>query len=166
MGVGKSVVGKALSRKTGRDFIDLDEEIVKNAGKEIQEIFREEGETAFRELEKRITREISTLDCAIIACGGGTVLDEENLANLKRNSKLVYLTSEAKTILERVEAEGEVRPLLNVKDRLGEIQKLLEARQPRYFAAADLIVDTTNSTPCAVVKKILFDMKGEEFLES
>ena len=111
MGVGKSAVGKMLAEKLGLSFVDLDEEIVSRTGRSIESIFQEDGEERFRELERAVTKEYSALDGQVIACGGGTVIDPENLENLRRSSRMVLLTAEAEVILERVEAEGGVRPV-------------------------------------------------------
>ena len=102
MGVGKTAVGKVLAKMTGMNYVDIDEIIVDRAGKTIPKIFEEEGELVFREIERAVTHEIAGLDGQIIACGGGTVLDDENLASLRRASKMVLLNAEPETILERV----------------------------------------------------------------
>ena len=160
MGVGKTVVGKALAEMTGMAFVDLDEEIVGRAGRTIPEIF-EEGELAFREIERGITQEIAARDGQVIACGGGTILEADNLSSLKRNSILVLLTAEPEMILKRVMAEGDVRPLLNGEDKLQRIESLLEARNSAYTQAAELILDTSRITPEQVAEKILESMRED-----
>jgi shikimate kinase len=155
MGVGKTVVGRALAEMTGMAHVDLDEKIVESAGKTIPEIFDEGGEEAFREIERAITREIAARDGQVIACGGGTVLDADNLSSLKDNSILVLLTADPEIILKRVMAEGDVRPLLNGGDKLQRIKSLLEARNSAYVQAAELILDTSGMTPKQVAEKIL-----------
>ena len=154
MGVGKSVIGKMLAEKMGLSFVDLDEEIIKKTGKKISQIFEEEGEQAFRNIEKTTTSEIAAKDEQVIACGGGTVLDGENLCNLRKNSRMILLTAEIDEILRRVDAEGDLRPLLNVEDRKERIDRLISERQPQYLLAADLIIDTTNETPNKIAEKI------------
>jgi shikimate kinase len=154
MGVGKSVIGKILAEKTGLPFVDLDEEIIKKKGKKISQIFEDEGEKAFREIEKVTTREIAAKDGQIIACGGGTVLDGENLCNLSKNSKMILLTAEPEEILRRVEAEGDLRPLLNVNNKKERVSRLISERQTQYLLAADYIVDTTEWTPIKIAEEI------------
>ena len=88
---GKSTIGRALAKQTGRPFIDLDEEIVKTAGRDIPTIFREDGEKVFRDIESEVVRVISQTTGAVIATGGGAVLREENVRRLKRNGILCYL---------------------------------------------------------------------------
>ena len=160
MGVGKTVVGRALAERTGMAYVDLDEEIVESTGKTIPEIF-ERGEEAFREIERAVTRVIAARDGQVIACGGGTILDADNLSSLKENSILVLLTAEPEIILKRVMAEGDVRPLLNGGDKLQRIKSLLEARSSAYIQAAELILDTSEMTPEDVAVKILKSMREE-----
>lgn len=155
MGVGKSVVGRILAEKLGFTFVDLDEEIVKRKGKPISKIFEEEGEDIFREIEKSITHEITNRNNQVIACGGGTVINPENLCRLRNSSTLILLTAEPETILKRVESDGDTRPLLTVQNRLEHIQTLLKIRHPHYIHAADFIIDTTGKTPIQVTKEIL-----------
>jgi len=159
MGVGKSSVGKIIADRLGLSFVDLDEEIVVRAGKSISDIFDECGEDAFREIEKNATIKVSAGNGQVIACGGGTVLDEENVNRLKANSILIMLTAEPATILDRVVYDGDVRPLMNVEDKLERISSLLLARQPKYIRAADLIVDTTGRSPEQVAEDILEYLK-------
>ena len=162
MGVGKSAVGKVLAEMTGMNYVDLDEIIIERTGKTISEIFEDEGELVFREVERKITHEIAGLKGQIIACGGGTVLDDENLASLRRFSRMVLLDAEPEVILERVEKEEEKRPLLMVDDKLQRIQGLLQARKPEYMRAADIVVSTSKKTPKQVAKEIL-EKLGETY---
>jgi len=159
MGVGKSAVGRMLAEKLGLSFVDLDEEIVRTTGRSIESIFQEDGEERFREIERALTEEYSALDGQVIACGGGTVIDPENLENLRRSSRMVLLTAEPEVILERVETEGDVRPLLNVEDRLGKIRSLLSKRWPSYIEAADIIIDTSEHTLQVVVSIIIENLE-------
>jgi shikimate kinase len=155
MGVGKTAVGKILATLTGTSYVDLDEIIVDRAGKTIPEIFKEEGEPAFRGIERAVTREVAGLDGQVIACGGGTVLDDENLANLRRSSKMVLLIAEPRVILERVKKDDDNRPLLATDDKLSQIQSLLKSRESGYMRAADIVVDTSKRTPEQVAEEIL-----------
>ena len=160
MGVGKTVVGKVLAETTGMRYVDLDEVIVQRTGKTISEIFGGDGEEAFREIERRVTGEVAGLDGQVIACGGGAVLDDENLANLRRTSRMVLLTAEPEIIAERLMEEDEVRPLLMVDDKLGRIQSLLKARIPGYVRAAEIVVSTSRKTPEEVADEILSKLGG------
>ncbi len=155
MGVGKSAVGRALAERLGLDFVDLDDEVVRSAGKTIPEIFSEGGEEAFRRIEREAARSAAAGDGRVIACGGGTVLDEENLRRLRGGSVLVLLTADEGVILRRVEADGEARPLLNVEGRPERLRSLLEARLPKYEEAADIVVDTSGKTPEQVAEEVV-----------
>ena len=147
MGVGKTAVGRTLSERTGLEYVDLDSERAIRKGKTIPRIFEEEGEAGFRAVEMEVTREVAGRNGQVISCGGGTVLDPENVTSLRRSSVMVLLTAEPRIILERVEEEGDVRPLLMVEDKLGRIEQLLKARLPRYLEVADLMLDTSEMTP-------------------
>jgi len=162
MGVGKTVVGKAVASKTGLDFKDIDELIVKRAQKPILKIFQEDGEKCFREIEREITKEIASGDKQIIALGGGTILDENSLKHLKKTSILILLSANPGVILSRTASDGLVRPLLNVEDKIGRIRGLLFERLPKYLAAADYVVDTSEGSPNEIAKEIIEGLGGFE----
>jgi shikimate kinase len=153
MAVGKTTIGKLLAEHTGYRFVDVDEEIALRTGREIKEIFESDGEAAFREIEKHVIKDLSDGDKQIIACGGGAVLDPENVANLRRCSRLLLLTADLTEIIERT-IRGESRPLLNVEDRRATIENLLRDRMPVYLKIADKRIDTSCLTPRQVVAKI------------
>jgi shikimate kinase len=155
MGVGKTVVGQELASLLGLEFIDLDDIIVEKAGKPITRIFEEAGESAFRELERKTTKQVASMDGRVIACGGGTVLDQVNLNNLKENSVMIMLTADPETILERTTRDGGVRPLLDVEDKTGRIRELLNQRYPGYLKAADIVVDASEGSPEEIALEIL-----------
>ncbi len=163
MGVGKSSVGRLVAEALGMEFVDLDETIVADAGMEIPSIFRERGEKGFRELEKEATRTIAARDGVVIACGGGTVLDEDNLEALRVNSRMILLTADPETILRRVEADGDTRPLLSDEEKVEPIAQLLGQRMPRYLEAADKAVDTSGKTQAQVSREIIdYIMEDDE----
>ncbi len=155
MGVGKSSVGKLVAEALNMEFVDLDDTIVDAAGMDIPSIFRERGEKRFRELEKEATRRIASRDGVVIACGGGTVLDGDNLEALRGNSRMILLTADPETILERVEADGDTRPLLSDQEKVEPIARLLGERMPRYLEAADKAVDTDGKTQAQVAREII-----------
>ena len=155
MGVGKSFVGRLVAEALGMEFVDLDETIVADAGMDVPAIFEKRGENGFRELEKEATWMIAARDGVVIACGGGTVLDEDNLEALRRNSRMILLTADPEAILRRVEADGDTRPLLSVEEKVEPIACLLGERMPRYLEAADKAVDTSGKTQAQVVREII-----------
>src|SRR3972149_7672422 len=102
MGTGKSVVGKKLAKVLKRELVDTDKLIEKKAGKPIPDIFSENGEPYFRELESKVIEDISKKEKCIIITGGGVVLREENITNLKKNGVIICLNASPKIIYERV----------------------------------------------------------------
>ncbi len=155
MGVGKSSVGRLVAEVLGMQFVDLDETIVADAGRDIPAIFKERGEKGFRELEKDATQRVAARDGVVIACGGGTILDEDNLESLRRNSRMILLTADPETILRRVEADGDTRPLLSVEEKVEPIARLLGERMARYLETADKTVNTGGKTQAQVAREII-----------
>ncbi|MBI4399114.1 shikimate kinase [Candidatus Micrarchaeota archaeon] len=152
MGTGKTSVGKKLSGKLSMHYIDTDEMIEKEVKLEIWRIFAEFGEQYFREIEKKAIEKVSKLDNYVISTGGGMVLFEENIKNLKKHGKLICLTASPEEIYKRIEKETH-RPLLKTPDAKTKIRELLKLRAPLY-AKADHIIDTTNLNVDEVVEKI------------
>jgi shikimate kinase len=155
MGSGKSIVGARLSRRLGRQFIELDRLIALRAGKSIADIFRDEGESGFRNREEGLINEISaSAQNAVISCGGGAVVRPGNISALKESSVIVYLETTANVLQERL-ARSRNRPLLNVDDRALAVEKLLDTRRPLYEAAADLTIRTSKRPFAAVINEII-----------
>ena len=90
-GCGKTTIGKAVARDTGKEFIDTDDEIVIKTGMSIPEIFQKFGETKFREIEAEVIKEVASCQSAVIATGGGAVLNHENVSLLKENGLIVFI---------------------------------------------------------------------------
>jgi shikimate kinase len=162
MGTGKTAVGKALAEKLGREFIELDPLIERKAGKTIPEIFRDDGEIAFRELEIAVTKEAAGRKKAVIACGGGVVLNKINIDRLREGAVIVYLTASLEAILGRTLSDDEERPLLKVADPTRTIKELLEFRRPFYERAAEITIDTSNMDIESVASEIINRLKEDE----
>lgn len=162
MGTGKTAAGKLLAKKLGKEFIELDSEIEKKAGKTVADIFRDDGEPRFRELEAEAVQTVSGRKNVVIACGGGVVLDTENVFRLKRECVIVCLTASPEMILRRVSGDKHQRPLLDVPEKEKRIKDLLELRRPLYDRAADISIDTTGINISGVVKKILIALSDYE----
>jgi len=162
MGVGKTAVGKALAEKLDKRFVELDSLIEQKAGKTIPELFHQDGEVAFRELEIEVTKQVSTNKNLVIACGGGLVLNKINIDRLRNESIIVYLTASLRAILNRIPSEGEERPLLDTPDRALAIQELLRFRKPFYEQAADIKIDTSKLDINSVVEQIIEKLKEDE----
>ena len=162
MGTGKTAVGKVLAEKLGRSFVELDSLIEQKAGMSIPEIFQQDGEIAFRELEMRVTEEIANKKKAVIACGGGIVLNKINIDRLRESSRIVYLTASPGVILKRVANEEGQRPLLEVDNPTLTIRELLGFRKPFYERAADIIINTSKLDINSVAEQIINKLKDDE----
>ncbi len=130
MGVGKTAVGKALAGRLGKEFVEVDALIEREAGKTIPAIFKEDGETAFRELETEITGQVSRKKNAVIACGGGVVLNQVNIDRLRQENRIVCLMASPEIIIKRASRRAGSRPLLDVADMAPEVTRLLKIREP------------------------------------
>lgn len=140
MGTGKSSVGQLAAAQLHFTFLDTDHVIESRAGKTIIEIFAEQGEPAFRELERKIVGELVGRKRTVISTGGGLPVNLENLASLKTHSLVVCLWASPEKIWERVRNQTH-RPLLKEADPLAKIRKLLDERAP-YYRQADVLLNT------------------------
>jgi shikimate kinase len=159
MATGKSAVGRNLARKLHRRFVDLDALIEKTEGRKVREIFAQEGETYFRQVEKQILNEVLSEEGQVIATGGGVILDDENLNLLRQKALLVGLTASIDVLVGRV-GKNSKRPLLKGADVRSRVEELLRERQSRY-AQADVIIDTDGLTIDQVAKKIFHVIESE-----
>jgi shikimate kinase len=157
MGTGKSTVGSLLAAKTGKTFVDLDQRIVREAGRSIPDIFAAEGEAYFRDLESAALRNTLQEQGIVLATGGGAVLREANRLAMRGGGLVVALQATADEILARV-GEDPNRPLLTggAKER---ITALLEERKELY-AFAHLTVDTSGKSAEQVAAEILTHYRG------
>ncbi|MFH1201861.1 MAG: shikimate kinase [Candidatus Omnitrophota bacterium] len=153
MGTGKTAVGKALAKRLNLKFLDLDSLIEEKEGLKITEIFSQKGEPYFRKVEKGVVKEISQKSGLVVGCGGGVVLDNENLDNLKKTGIIVCLKASPRVILSRTK-DTRYRPLLDVLDPKAKIAELLNLREP-FYAKADYQIDTSSLTIDEVVANIL-----------
>src|SRR3989344_8350096 len=162
-GTGKSTIGKKLAKRLSMEFVDLDKQISKRASMSVSEIFAKKGEAKFRELESKIVEEFCAKDNFCIACGGGVILDTQNVENLKGSAKIVLLQSDAKTIYKRIKNDQN-RPALTQKGKFEEIVELLEKRKSLYENAADIKLDTSTDTAEETVQKIIDELNTRGFL--
>ena len=154
MGVGKTTIGEALASKLKKKFVRTDDLVVELAKKPIPQIFREEGESRFRELEMEVVRRVSEEDNSVIDCGGGVVLNRVNIERLRKKSTIVLLTASPEKILRRLKKDESKRPLLSVPNQLERIKELLIAREAFYKESADFEVDTSYLDKNEVVERI------------
>jgi shikimate kinase len=153
MGVGKTTVGKLLTEEIGYRFIDTDEVIVKAAGKSINEIFAENGEAEFRQLESDVLAQVCAFTKLIVATGGGVPMQQQNWSYL-RHGLIVWLDAPVEILLQRL-AEDNTRPLLQDQYLEGKLKSLLEQRQPMYSQADLQITITATETPEEIATRIL-----------
>ncbi len=166
MGTGKTAVGKALAKRLDKEFVELDSLIEQKAGKTIPEIFNQDGEVTFRELEIEVTREVAERKNTVIACGGGVVLNEINIERLRKECIIVYLTASPRVILKRTLSNENERPLLEVSNKAQRIQELLRFRKLFYERAADIKIDTSKLDISSAVEQIIKKVKEDESFSS
>lgn len=154
-GAGKTSVAKALSAKLGWPWFDADGILEERAGKTIRQLFDDDGETAFRDLETRVLADLAQTNDSIVATGGGVVLRAENREQLKRGF-VVWLTAPAELLWRRLRVDPmtkERRPNL-AQGGLAEIESLLAIREPLYRECADAIADATGDSPDDIASKV------------
>jgi len=159
-GTGKSLVAKEVARRLNWDFLDTDDEIVKQTRKPIAEIFRRDGESKFRELERETIRKACQQRQTVIAIGGGAIVDPQNCELLAKDGLIVCLEAKPETIYERLfreavhSPETEVRPLLATDNPLEHIRQLKASRQPSY-AKADWAIHTDGLSVSEVAEEVI-----------
>jgi shikimate kinase/3-dehydroquinate synthase len=159
-GTGKSLVAMEVALRLNWDFLDTDDEIVKQTGKPIAEIFRQDGEGKFRELEREMIRKACHQRQTVIAIGGGAIVDSQNYELLAKTGLIVCLEAKPETIYERLFREAarnpktEVRPLLATDNPLERIRQLKASRQP-YYARADWTIHTDGLSVGEVAEEVI-----------
>ncbi len=153
MGVGKTTIGKVLAEKFHYRFVDTDDVIVQATGKSINEIFRQDGEAAFRSVEKNVLAQVSTYTQMVVATGGGIVMYQENWSYM-HYGLIIWLDAPVELLIQRL-AEDTSRPLLQDTNPEAKLRSLLQQRQPMY-AQADLHIPiSSQETPTQIADKIL-----------
>jgi shikimate kinase len=155
---GKTSVGRALAERLVRDFVDLDEVLVAEAGCDIAQLVAKEGWPGFRRREKELVRRYALKGGQVLAPGGGVVLDPENVALLREHGVVIWITAPAAVLRERLQADAATaaqRPGLTGGDAALEIDQVLAEREPLYRSAAHLVVDTAFCSVTEVAEEIL-----------
>ena len=156
MGSGKSTVGKTLSEKMHKPFIDLDSEIEKATGENISEIFDIDGEEQFRKME---TKQLKQYSESIVACGGGIVLKDENREFINENGFTILLTASMEELSHRLSDSGN-RPLLADDNTEEALTKLWLERQLHYLNTADFTIETDGKNPKQLTEEILVQINS------
>ena len=154
MGAGKSTVSAYLQKMLPLDLVEVDAMIVDQEGMSINDIFARYGEEYFRECESRTVVELQERELTIISCGGGLVMREENVKNLKKHSRIVLLTASPEEIYERVKNSTD-RPILNGNMNVKYIAQLMEKRREKYEAAADVIINTDHKSVNEICEELI-----------
>jgi shikimate kinase len=157
MGTGKTSVGRLVAELLHFEFVDTDEQIQADTGRTIADIFSQDGEPAFRELERRAVQELSRHKSAVISTGGGLPTNPENLAQLKTNALVVCLWSSPEKIWERVRHQSH-RPLLHDPDPQKKIRDLLAIREP-FYKQADVLINTDIRSLREVAQQVVLQYK-------
>ena len=155
MGAGKTTVGERCAERLTRPFVDTDDVVEAMARRSVREIFAEEGESTFRALERDAVRDATgSPAAAVIACGGGAVLDPDNRRRLRATGTVIWLRADPAVLAERVDADGVERPLL-ARGAVATLERLAVVRAAAYEAIADAVVDTDGHTVDEVADEVL-----------
>ena len=158
MGCGKSTVASKLNQMYGMHVVEMDQEISNRQKMSIPDIFEQYGEEYFRDLESALVKEITTSSEQVVSCGGGVVLRENNVIEMKKNGHIVLLTAKPENVLKRVEKNDD-RPILKGRKTVKDIAELMGARREKYEEAADIIVATDDKSIEEISKEILERIK-------
>ncbi len=154
MGAGKSTVSHCLKDMLALEEVETDAMIVEAEKMAITDIFAKYGEPYFRNCESNAIIELQNRRRVIISCGGGAVMRDENVENLKKSSRIVLLTATPETTLERVKDSDE-RPILNGHMNVEYIAELMEKRREKYEAAADIVIATDKKTVIEICEELI-----------
>lgn len=154
MGTGKSTIAEFLKNTLNMEVVEMDQLIEQREGMSISKIFETHGEEYFRDLETNLLIEMQSKSNVVISCGGGTPMRERNVAEMKKNGKVVLLTAKPETIFERVK-DNHDRPLLENNKNVFYIEELLEKRRPKYEAAADFVIETDQKSAAEICEEIM-----------
>ena len=153
MGAGKTTVGRKLANRLGYFFLDTDQQIEKQQGCTIEEIFRYAGEATFRDLETKLLGNLQNVHNTILSTGGGMFLRSENQVFLKGIGKTVYLQVDRETLKQRLQCDLN-RPLLQKPNWQENVNQMLQQREPAYLTA-DLTIESQEGPPNVMVSRII-----------
>ncbi len=160
MAAGKTTVGKYLAQRLGWDFYDNDEEVEKQAGMTVSDIFAKEGEWGFRSRETAMLARLTSRPGSVLATGGGVPMFEINRKILRRGL-VIQLMCRVSDVLERTRGD-DTRPLLRSADPAGRIRLLMLEREPVYQSVSDIDISTSRISPNEVIDEILSLEKVKE----
>ena len=154
MGAGKSTVARALAERLHCPLVEMDQQIVKEQGMTINEIFDQYGEDHFRDIESQLILDLGNREASVISCGGGVVVRPRNTDYMKKSGRIVYLQASPETVYERVKDSSD-RPILKGHMNVEYIAQLMEKRRALYEAAAEITIVTDGKSAEEIAKEIL-----------
>jgi len=157
MGTGKTTISKLIADHLNMKWTDLDDMIQQKEKKTIVEIFRENGEEYFRNLEKEVLKDVAGKGGYVVSTGGGIVIVDENVKIMKESGLIITLVASPDVIYERLK-DDQSRPLLQVPNPLDEIKRLMYERAP-FYIKGDIIIDTSFDEPEMIVGEILKEIE-------
>ena len=158
MGVGKTTMSDYFNTMFAMDVIEMDQIIARREGMSIPDIFEIHGEEYFRNCETELLIEMQSRKNVVISCGGGVPMRERNVVEMKKNGRVILLTAEPETILERVR-DDHSRPLLENNKNVSFIRELMEKRREKYEAAADIIIRTDGRSIQEIGEEIIVQLR-------
>ena len=160
MGAGKTTVGRLIAKRLGKTFYDSDHEIEARTGVRVSVIFEIEGEPGFRKREAEELRRLTALENAVLATGGGAVLDSDIRALLRARGFVIYLHAQPRDLWQRTRHDKS-RPLLQAADPRARVEELYRVRDRLYREVADLVVDTGRQSVSVLVNQLLEQLGPE-----
>lgn len=154
MGAGKSTISDYLSTMFDMDIVEMDQVIAEREEMSIPDIFATYGEEYFRDLETNLLKELQEESNLVISCGGGAALRACNVAEMKKNGRVVLLTASPEVILDRVK-DSDDRPVLKGRKSIEGITELMEQRRERYEAAADIVIQTDHKSVQEICEELI-----------
>ena len=154
MGAGKSTISDFLKNVFAMDVVEMDQIIAQRQGMSISDIFETYGEQYFRDLETNLLIEMQSRSNVVISCGGGTPMRENNVLEMKKNGRVVLLTAQPETVLQRVK-DNHDRPLLENNKNVSFIADLMAKRSEKYEAAADIIIQTDGKNEQEICEEMI-----------
>jgi len=163
MGVGKTTIGRILSKELGLKFIDVDEEIERRAGANISWIFDVEGEGRFRDRETQVLEDLTSMKNVLLSTGGGAVLRKENRKWLETRGLVIYLIADADILVKRTKNDNK-RPLLRGKNVKKMIETILRERGYLYEQVSDIVIPVEDRSSRQTVSRIMDVLNREGYI--
>ena len=158
MGAGKTTMSDYFNTMFAMDVVEMDQVISRREGMTIPDIFEVHGEEYFRDCETNLLRELQARKNVVISCGGGVPMRDCNVAEMRKNGRVILLTANPETILERVK-DDHSRPLLENNKSVPYIRALMEKRRDKYEAAADIIIETDDKSIQQIGEEIIVQLR-------